>query len=295
MISEAKRFPPPPGIPNGCLDRQTNPGQDPLGSPVFEDDVPQLVIRRDRWPEVIPKMNSTAYHSTQVKDQNGEGSCASNMTASGLQNILTRQGFAVENAQGKLVTDVHLSPVSLYKRVNGGRDSGSSIDTNLEEIARNGILPEKGQGFAHEFPAVGWRTRLPDGWEETAKLFRFSEWWDIQTVEGFVSALLLGVPVAYGRSGHAILAVSARLDSRGRLIVIYQNSWGNWGGANANHTYGFGEDDESDFSSWIGRYGAWAPRVALTAEGTVGTVVPNRSGDPLTPKGPVPWKPKGAA
>ena len=268
-MSEAKLYPHPANFPDGCLPRRTLPGRDPLGSPVFEDDVPSLVISRDRWPELIPEMNSTAYHTKQIKDQNGEGSCASNMTASGLQNILTRQDFELQNARGELVKDVRLSPVSLYKRVNGGRDAGSSIDTNLEEIARNGILPETGQGFAHEFPAVGWRTRLPDGWEETARLFRFTEWWDIQTVEGFVSALLLGVPVAYGRSGHAILAVSARLDSRGRLIVIYQNSWGKWGGANADHQYGFGEDDERDFASWIGRYGAWAPRVAMMAEGAV--------------------------
>lgn len=241
----------PPESERFCL-----PRTDRLGAafPVYEDTVG--IISRSEWPALLAEKGRALRPLVQkIKSQKSEGTCASNACGQGGEVIMVKQ-FGPENW-------VELSAVSLYKRVASNAQSGSTINDNIREISARGILPADtpanrelvSQGFfKHVHPAVGFSVPLPAGWEETAKLFRVTEWWDIRSIEGFVSAILRGAPVFYGRDGHAILGVWAVME-QARLLIEYANSWDEtWG------DHGFGYDSESFISGAIGSYGAVSPR-----------------------------------
>lgn len=241
----------PPENERFCL-----PRTDRLGAafPVYEDAVG--IIPRSEWPAMLAEKGRAMRPLVQkIKNQKQEGTCASNACGQGGEVVLVKQ-FGPEHW-------VELSAVSLYKRVAPNAQSGSTINDNIREISARGILPadtpanrklvEAGY-FKHVHPAVGFSVPLPAGWEETAKLFRVPEWFDVRSFEGFVSAILRGAPVFYGRASHAILGVWAVID-QGRLLIEYANSWDvTWG------DQGFGYDSESFISGAISSYGAVAPR-----------------------------------
>jgi hypothetical protein len=60
----------------------------------------------------------------------------------------------------------------------------------------------------------------------------------VRSYDGFITALLRGYPVVYGRSGHSICAVRPVFKGN-KLYVKYANSWGNWG------ENGYGYDSEN--------------------------------------------------
>ncbi len=231
------------------------PRTDRLGAtwPVYEEAVP--IIPRSEWSELIgPPERSLRPLVQRIKNQGQEGSCASNACSGAAETLQVKQWGAFGW--------VELSAISLYKRVASSAQSGSTINDNIREINSRGILPAdtlrnrefvaKGY-FRHVHPNTGFNLRLPDGWEETAIKFRVTEWWDIGSVEGMVSAWLRGMPVFYGRAGHAIFMVDVRLDGS-RAMLCYANSWGEWG------DHGFGWDTEAYVQSAISTYGAVAPR-----------------------------------
>ena len=113
-----------------------------------------------------------------------------------------------------------LNPWSIYRVTSGGSDRGSNIDRNCEFARDVGILPE-----AYWPRSNGWRRRPPSGWEEVAKQYRISEFYDITDQDSFGSALLLGFPVVWGWQGHSVVATDL-IDDR---TFRYCNSWGNWG------------------------------------------------------------------
>jgi hypothetical protein len=94
---------------------------------------------------------------------------------------------------------VRFSPMSLYKRVGADAASESTIESNLIEMRERGILPQDTPGnrdlFDHVHPEHGLHRRLPRGWEKIARMFRLTEWFDIESVDGMVTALLRGWPV----------------------------------------------------------------------------------------------------
>jgi hypothetical protein len=236
----------------------TLPRNDRCGSrfPVFEDVVPEL--SQSQWPALIAEADAAGGMLdrliSRIFDQGQEGSCASNATGQSDEIVQTIQ-FGKENV-------VHVSAISLYKRVGDNSQSGSLISDNLKEIAERGILPlnsaENKARFPHTMPATGFSTPFPSGWEETAKRFRVLEWYDIATTIGCGTALLLGWPIVYGRQAHSICG--ARLVLRnGVFVVKYANSWGDWGDA------GYGYDTLSSLDGPIRSYGAFAPR-AMVAE-----------------------------
>jgi hypothetical protein len=159
---------------------------------------------------------------------------------------------------------VPLSPVSVYRPVASGPNSGAAIDDVLEQLATVGPLPVKGN-YQHTHPPTGYHKRLPRGFEDTAELFRLREWWDVPDFQSFISALLLGFPICYGVrwgrfGGHAILATEAVYDERQGWGCEFLNSWGyDWG------DHGFGRMFERQISYGIDVYGAWAARVPTAA------------------------------
>ena len=226
----------------GCLPRVTEHGDGTF--PVFSDQF--AAIPRSEWPERLAEAPDLSAFVDNVKDQNGEGACAANSSSSALEIVRSqnRQPF------------VDLSAASLYKRVNDGRDQGSTLDRNLREISAVGVLP------VTMFPPVGWRNRLPAGWEPEAAKYRLTEWLDLGSFDEFFTALLLGFPVSYGVNweggGHAICAVQAIEDRGGDPGCKLLNSWGEDWGDN-----GYGDMFEGQIANGLAKYGGWAARVAV--------------------------------
>jgi len=214
---------------------------------------------RSRWPELIDEHVSMEILPQEVKDQKQEGSCTSNTASQDFECIWVAQ-FGAKNW-------VKTSPISLYKRCASGPNSGSSLSDNLHELCTRGILPSDsaenrarvkrlGLPVEHFHPDTGFHTPLPDGWQETATLFRADEVFDITSFEGLVSALLYHWPVVYARDGHCILGMRPVREGN-KYYLKYINSWGDWG------ENGYGYDSESAVSRAIGLYGAFVVRSTI--------------------------------
>jgi len=236
----------PEGRLTGALPRASKPGDGrfPLASSRFE------AIPRSMWKEKIESHKPLTPLVGKIKDQNGEGSCAG--------NAAVKCGEIVWNFQLGMKRQVELSAMSLYKRTGSGPNSGSNIDSNLTEFMNRGVLPvdnaRNRELFKHVHPAIGWRHRLPEGWTSTAAFFVVVEWLDITTYDELITALLLNMPVCYGRSGHAICGVDPVWHNNS-AVVKYANSWHeSWGDE------GFGYDSERAIGGYIRSYGAWACR-----------------------------------
>jgi len=214
---------------------------------VFEDAVP--VIPRGEWRGLFESLPDLSRLVKKIKNQGQEGSCASNATVQAYEIVFNLQ-FGVRRW-------IEFSAMSLYKRVGRTAQSGSVVGDNLKEIRDRGILPvdnpENRARFDCVHPATGFGRRLPSNWEETAAQFRAVEWFDISSFDGFMTALLLGYPVVYGRAGHAICGVRG-VERSGAWHVKYANSWGPWG------ENGYGYDSERFISGAIRSYGAFAIR-----------------------------------
>lgn len=215
------------------------------GEPIFEDAIP--VIPRDQWPTLIKAIDDAGggldLLVTRIYDQKSEGSCVSNATCQGMEIAQARR-------RGK-ANVVHLSAISVYQEVAGGPNTGSMVSSNLKQIMTYGALPLKSPEndaiFKHTMENTGFYTRKPQGWQETAKRFRAHEVFDVRSYDGFITALLKGYPVVYGRSGHSICAVRPVYKGN-QLYVRYANSWRSDWGEN-----GFGYDSESKIragASW---------------------------------------------
>ena len=214
----------------GCLPRASKRGQ-------FCSLFPKgWVIPKGEWSGILNHPNHMKLRPSVpvILDQDGVGSCATECTA---QTIMTLRSF---NGQ----KFIKLNPWFIYQKTSGGRDGGSNIDTNLKFARDYGCAPESVWPRSN-----GWRKKPSAEAVEAAKDFKILEFYDIRNTEELGSALLLGLPVAYGRSGHAITAV----DLVTPTTMRYANSWGNWG-------------DEGFAVEKISRvnfgYGAWAIRVA---------------------------------
>jgi len=233
---------------NGCL-----PRDDKVGSvfPVLEDSGIDIYQRND-WEELLEQAMSLEVLIGQIKDQGQEGSCASQATAQAME--------IVWNLQHGQQSWVPLSPMSLYKRVGSSASSGSTIASNLVATRDVGILPLNTQAnkeqFEHTHPAIGWNASLPSGWKNTAKKFRVTEWYDIASIDGLITAIINGWPVVYGRQVHAICSVLARWNRDRKIAEIkYANSWSpSWG------DNGYGWDSEKVLRPAIPQYGAFCVR-----------------------------------
>lgn len=226
----------------GCIPR--NIREEPLGSErrIYEEVAG--TIPESEWDSLADKLDAEGSWLSElierVYDQDGEPSCVSNAFEAAYE-IKMAETIGPQHV-------VHLSAISLYRRV-GSRNSGSTLSDNLREFRTAGVLPlnnERNKSlFAHTHPANGYGISLPSGWQETGKLFTLAEWDDIESYEGFVSAILRGHPVIYARSGHCILAVKTVGRGSSRKIG-YLNSWGNWGSRlNVKFSYGLGGDTQS--------------------------------------------------
>lgn len=212
----------------------------------FEDTVD--LIPKTRWKELIEQLDQAGGGSdqlvTRIYYQGREGSCVANACS---QAHEVRQ--AVQFGRDRVV---HLSAISLYKRIGRSPNSGAMVDDGLEEMHERGILPLDTPDNRRRFgdcvmPNTGFYTNFPNGWEHTARLFRADEWTVVRSLEGMMTALLLQFPVVVGRQGHSICYLRP-MYRNGSLITKYANSWHqSWGDG------GFGYDSLSQMrmsSSW---------------------------------------------
>lgn len=195
----------PQGKAAGCLLRSTKLGE---VCPLLAEHVP--LIPRSDWPKYGTDLRPFV---RTVLDQDGVGSCAAESTT---QAIMVGRTFAG-------LEHVPLNPWSLYHVTSHGRDGGSSIDENLAVARDRGICPES------VWPrSKGWRAAPSPEALEAAKAFRIVEFYDIANVDEFASALLLGFPVVWGASGHAICAVQ-HTPNYPLIVNSWATSWGDGG------------------------------------------------------------------
>jgi len=183
----------------------------------------------------------------------------------------------VFNLQFGTAQAVVLSAMSVYHWVGSSAGSGSNVGDNLKQIVEFGALPENTPENIARFkgtdilmhPPRDFDKPLPSGWKNTAKIFRTTEWFDVETWEGFVTCLLCQIPVVYGRGQHSIVAVGLEIDRNGKIWVVFANSWGSsW------ENGGFGKDSEKVIPSGIDAYGAFAPRVGIIPPSTIISLPP---------------------
>jgi len=222
----------PPGYRPGCLLRTSKAG-DPAGFPIAEE---QIEILPDDEIERLAALGAVDWSSCirRITDQNGFGSCAGASGVKGLE--------ACEQAQGN--PDIALNHLFVYHHTSGGVDGGSSIDDTLRFIQTDGCASE-----AVWPQSKGFRAKPSQAAYDDAAKHKGIEAFDVVTSAGFKTCLLKHGPVAYGRQGHAILAVQCLPKGK----IKYANSWGDWGDK------GYGIDNISAVN-W--GYGAWCLRTA---------------------------------
>lgn len=213
----------------------------------------QEVIPRNQWDQLLAEHDYALAerYVARIKRQT-MGSCASHSSTSCLEYVRNKAVGADKC--------VLLSPLSVFKFV-GSKNGGSTLDSNMRRISEVGVLPldtpeNRAIYGEHVWPENQWTGYLPNGWEETAALFRFTEWNEIGSFDELFSALLQWKPVYYGRAGHAIYAVRP-MKRNGEYVLKYANSWGTWG------DQGYGYDTERFVSNSIRSYGCFAPRASL--------------------------------
>lgn len=205
--------------------------------------------RRDLSEALEQKIRELVY---MIMNQGREGSCVGFSTTQACQ-IRSEWQFGPKYR-------CPLSGISLYNRIGRSPQSGAMMSDGARESSEDGILPldtpEARKLFKHVYRATGWvnERRMNNetpGWMETAKLFR-AKWMRINSVGGWISALLQGMPIMYGRSGHAICSLLPKW-RRGGWFFGYVNSWGRWGDVvNSRFPYGLGWDSERTISRCVG-------------------------------------------
>jgi hypothetical protein len=204
-------------------------------SPVLRGEFPEArdvieIIPRSDWKEV-----SWEHMIQRVYDQNAKGSCGAEMGGQITETGLIQCGQP----------HVPLSPGNLYGRVNGGRDQGSTLGDNLNELMERGICTE------NIVPHLAWERWDTPGWREEAIDYRILEVFLCPDFDAIASAILRGLNVGYGimignnfapdsegwipdyqggGGGHAMMGCGLRKRRDGAWGIRTINSWGTrWG------------------------------------------------------------------
>jgi hypothetical protein len=208
--------------------------------PTFEESVP--LIPESEWQAEIEKIDANGGHLERmivnIFDQKQEGSCVAN--ASSQAHQITQ---AMQNGKENVV---QLSAISLYKGIGSSPNSGANVSDALEFIDEHGVLPLNNAAntarFKHVMPSTGFYSKYPQGWDETANLFKGHESFELTSIAGLASASFRGYAIVVGRRGHSICYVRPTWKN-GQLGFVYANSWTpQWGFAMGEFPGGFGLD-----------------------------------------------------
>jgi len=221
------------------------------------------VYTHDQLVEIIKEKDALeAWPYRRIGHRFGqrEGSCVYNALAYAMQIKFTQQ-FGDELM-------IPFSPMSGYKFNSRGPNSGSYVGGAIKWAESVGLVPSEdyapnlervrsGQ-FRHVHGETGnYYQSLPDGWKETAKLFRAQEWeWFGDEYEWY-SCIASGDIAQGGRDSHSILHCFLALDGN-TIYSGYVNSWFAWG-MTLNTIYGplqsFGLDSPRKVRTMVSRDG----------------------------------------
>lgn len=202
----------------------------------------EWIVSRSDWKDLAEYLETSKTALPNYRfhwnNQNPESSCVYN-AGEVVQNVMRNKQLGGE-------WGIKGAPMSGYCRVTRSRHSGSTMWGCLEKTQAgklgNGFLPEKnprnialfGDYCVHQnspFIYNNGREYFPDGWEEVAQWFTVVEWYSIDSYEEFVSAMLRGWGVCYGRSGHSIAGLQV-VWYQGQACCKYMDSYGHGRGDN---------------------------------------------------------------
>lgn len=191
---------------------------------------------------------------TRILNQSSEGSCVGNAATQAHQVIQALQ-FGKDRV-------VQLSAISMYKQIGSSPNSGAMVDDAMKKGCDVGWVPldndaNKARFGSMVMPPTGFYSKYPDGWQATAKQFRYQEVDVIESIAEMMTALIRRQPVVVGRQGHSICYCTP-MKKNGSWVVKYANSWGEWGDA------GFGYDTLSQMKMSAGW--AYSPRSIIVPE-----------------------------
>lgn len=174
------------------------------------------VIPKSDWGDIISDPNRTPPkgYVKHIFDQDGVGSCASE----GICGCVA----ARRSADGQ--EHVRLNPWFVYHTVSGGRDSGSSLQSNLAFMQKYGCA-------SHDvWPrSKGWRARPSDEAYEDALQYRVLEYVRVTNEEELGTMVLSGFPVYFGYPGHAIWMAEILSATSGVLCNSWSPDWSDGG------------------------------------------------------------------
>lgn len=189
------------------------------------------LIPRSEWKEradlINPKLRKCI---REVKNQRSEGSCVFN-SVTGMWQFCAAQQFGWD-ADYKI-----LSAIIGYSKYGSSAGSGSMVSDSIKFMMEEGSIPESGHGYTdkHQFGPTGfsaakqYRKDNPD-WVETAKNYMALEFYRVDTVDEWATALLLGHPITKGRSGHCIFDFIWDYTAAMKWHAGHCNSWSpDWG------------------------------------------------------------------
>lgn len=183
------------------------------------------VIPQDQWPAYIEGQDGEEQLHVEryvkyILNQGSVGSCG----GEGITGAI----MAAENQSGQ--TPTKLNGYFPYHWSSGGYDQGSTLSENIRVVQQRGVASEavwpRSNGFRREPSQAA---------KDDAKQHTLLKIEQIRGWAEFGTALLLGWPVYFGYTGHAIFG--ARLIALNRFD--YVNSWG----------YGFGENGVATISN----------------------------------------------
>ena len=125
-----------------------------------------------------------------------------------------------------------MSMQSMYTRIGRSPGSGAYVGDAVTEIFEKGILPLQGEvdidgnPYPHTHPDGSFYTKLPSGWEATAKAWRAAVYLATTDEDAFRVLMDCRVRINIARSSHSISEFA--VTSSGKWA--YENSWGTgWG------------------------------------------------------------------
>ncbi len=210
------------------------------------EDVVETIPESDwqRLSEEMDAENTSAENLvTRIYNQGQEGSCVANASCQA-HEIAQAIQFGLDNV-------VHLSAISLYKRIGSSAQSGANVEDGIDEMVKRGVLPldtpeNRAKFGSCVMPNTGFRTSYPSGYEAVMLKLRAHEWNSITSVGGLMTAGYKRHPIVVGRAGHSICYVRPKWD--GKWLWKYVNSWGEWGDAGGKFDHGFGYDSQRLFN-----------------------------------------------
>lgn len=137
------------------------------------------VIPRSEWKPVNLR---TQFDDSWILDQKSHGSCVGFASSGALMKCRAMSGQAFQKLSGSFT----------YSFINGGRDQGASIGDSLDSLMKNGTCLDAECGWDRIY-----QRQIPAAAFETAKRFKISEGYRVDSFDEAGTAIQLGFTLVY--------------------------------------------------------------------------------------------------